>query len=101
MKEILFLAGSGFGLLGSLAFALSGAPQAAKSLKDGHSMGMAHGTIWLWLTGELSMIIYTLIFYTYDWILLLNYVVNLIFVLIIFKYKYWVRKGAVSKGTEP
>lgn len=77
------------GTIGAIAFALSGLPQAVKSWRDGHSNGIAHGTVWLWMIGEVSMITYAIYFYPNDLVLIANYTVNLILVSIIFKYKYW------------
>lgn len=80
------------GTIGALCFAFSGLPQAYRSWKDGHSDGIAHGTIWLWLIGESMMLAYALHFYTNDFILTVNYTFNFLLVSVIFKYKYWRRK---------
>ena len=80
------------GLIGAICFALSGLPQAIKSWKDGHSKGIAVGTVWLWLIGEAATLVYTNHKYPHDYILLLNYLSNVILVGIIFRYKYWIRK---------
>lgn len=80
------------GTVGAICFALSGLPQAIKSWRDGHSDGVAHGTVWLWLIGEGLMLAYALYFYTQDWILTTNYTANFLLVSIIFKFKYWRRK---------
>jgi uncharacterized protein with PQ loop repeat len=79
------------GVLGAICFALSGLPQAIKSWKDGHSNGIATATVWLWLIGELFTLIYTYSKYPNDYILILNYLSNVILVGIVFKYKYWKR----------
>ena len=76
------------GLVGATCFALSGVPQKIKSIKDGHSDGMSHGTIWLWLIGEGAMLLYALIKYTFDFILIGNYLANFVVVAIIGLYKY-------------
>jgi uncharacterized protein with PQ loop repeat len=81
------------GTLGSIAFALSGLPQAIKSIHDGHSKGISHGMLWLWLFGEVCMIFYSLYFYTYDFILISNYFINFVNVAVITKYKYWERNA--------
>ena len=85
MRELFLIIGT----IGAIAFALSGLPQAVKSWRDGHSNGIAHGTVWLWMIGEASMIAYALYFYPLDFVLIANYTLNLILVSIIFKYKYW------------
>jgi uncharacterized protein with PQ loop repeat len=79
------------GIIGSICFALSGFPQAIKSWRDGHSKGIATATVWLWLIGEAGTLAYTYYNYPQDYILLLNYLSNVIMVGIIFRYKYWER----------
>lgn len=85
------------GTIGAFCFALSGLPQAYKSWKDGHSDGVAHGTIILWLVGEGMMLAYALYFYTTDYVLTVNYTFNFLLVSVIFKYKYWRRKMEIKK----
>jgi len=79
------------GALGAIFFALSGLPQAVRSYRDGHSNGVLHGTIWLWLLGEACMMAYASKRYPEDYVLIGNYILNLVMVLIITKYKYWPR----------
>lgn len=79
------------GWIGATAFAISGVPQMIKSIREGHSSGVSHGLIWLWLTGEAAMLLYTTLKYS-DVILLTNYIANLIFVGVIAWYKYFPRK---------
>jgi len=79
-----------FGWLGGIAFAVCGIPQSYKSYIDGNSNGLAFSFILLWLLGELFTIIYILP--TGSLPLYFNYGGNLIFVLIILKYKIWPRK---------
>jgi uncharacterized protein with PQ loop repeat len=79
------------GIIGAICFALSGLPQAIKSWKDGHSRGIATATVWLWLVGEAATLAYTYHKYPDDYILILNYLSNVILVGIVFKYKYWAR----------
>lgn len=79
------------GTLGLICLALSGIPQMIKSIMEGHSNGMADGTIWFWIIGEISMLIYAKVKYTKDYILILNYLANVIIVGIICWYKYFPR----------
>lgn len=88
MNEFFILLGT----VGAICFALSGLPQAIKSWREGHSNGIAYGTVWLWLLGEGMMLAYALHFYVNDWILITNYTANFLLVSIIFKFKYWKRK---------
>jgi uncharacterized protein with PQ loop repeat len=76
------------GLIGATTFALSGVPQAVKSVREGHSAGMSHGTIVLWLLGEGAMLVYAGIKYTTDYILICNYLANFLVVGVIAWYKY-------------
>lgn len=81
------------GIIGAICFALSGLPQAIKSWRDGHSGGIATATVWLWLIGEGATLAYTYHKYPGDYILILNYLSNVILVGIVFKYKYWTRNN--------
>ncbi len=76
------------GLVGATAFALSGVPQAIKSWRDGHSRGVAHGTVLLWLTGEAAMFTYAVVKYPSDFVLLGNYLANMLVVGVIGWFKY-------------
>lgn len=80
------------GIIGGTCFAFSGLPQAIKSLREGHSDGISHGTVWLWLIGEACMLIYAIRFYTSDLVLIANYTANLVLIGIVAKYKYMKRK---------
>ena len=79
------------GWIGAIAFAISGLPQAIKSWQDGHSLGIAHGTVLLWLVGEGAMVLYASMRYSSDWVLLSNYLANFVLVSIIAYYKYFPR----------
>jgi hypothetical protein len=81
-----------FGYVGALFLAVSGIPQAIKSIIDGHSRGVSHGTVWLWFWGEVFMTIYVLSTYSNDYKLLVNYILNCIIISIVLKYKYFERK---------
>lgn len=82
------------GTIGSLCFVFSGLPQAHRSFKEGHSRGVTYGTVLLWFTGESTMLAYTLYFYPTDYILLANYVMSLLWVGIILRYRFWERSDA-------
>ena len=84
------------GWIGSILFCFCGAPQAWKSYKDGHSRGISHGFLWMWGLGEVLTLIYVILSLRLSLPLITNYVVNLIFITIIFKYKYWERGDYVS-----
>ena len=76
------------GLIGAVAFALSGVPQAIKSWREGHSRGVAHGTVLLWLLGEAAMLAYAVGKYRSDFILMGNYAANFLVVGVIAWFKY-------------
>lgn len=84
------------GFLGSFFLGIHSIPQAWKSFKDGHSDGLSHGLVWLWVLGEIFMILYVLSKYglTDPWLLGI-YILNLISGSVLFKFKYFPRK---SKG---
>lgn len=73
------------GWLGSLCFAICGAPQALRSIRDGHSDGLSWGFLLLWFFGELFTLIYVLGHLDYP--LLANYTCNLVCLSVVLKYK--------------
>jgi uncharacterized protein with PQ loop repeat len=74
-----------FGWLGAFCFAICAAPQAWHSIQQKHSDGVSWVFLILWLIGELSMIVYATALV--NWILLTNYVFNLIMLVVIIYYK--------------
>lgn len=74
----------------SLAFALSGMPQMFKSIEDGHSKGVADGTLILWMLGEISGLVYGV--GLMQWPIIFNCLLNTIFVGIIVYYRLRPRK---------
>ena len=78
------------GYIGSLAYALCGLPQAVLSIKNGHSQGISRGYALLSLIGSLLSLIYAVP--RGDYVLLLNFGVNIIVWGIILKYSYFERK---------
>ena len=75
------------GWLGSIMFALCGAPQAVKSYKDGHSNGLSLSFLGLWTGGEILTTI-AVALDTSSSYLLFNYIVNMVFLSVILKYKF-------------
>lgn len=78
------------GIVGLICFVMSGVPHLLKSVKDGHSNGLAAGTIWFWFLGEICYLIYTVYLYD-DFVLYLNYIWNAVIVGGIAWYKYFPR----------
>lgn len=83
MNDILAWIGGGM-------LALCALPQAISCIKTGHSRGLDWSFLLLWFFGELLMILYT--FERKDIPLLTNYIVNLVFVIIMLRYKIRERK---------
>ena len=73
------------GWIGAICFAICAIPQAVTCYKNGHSDGISYGFLLLWLTGEVCTIIY--IIPKMDVPLLVNYIGNLLCLLVILKYK--------------
>lgn len=87
------------GWFGSILFALCALPQALKCWNDGHARGLSNSFLWLWLLGEASMIVYTVFKLNGDLPLLFNYMLNMSFLMLIMRYKYWPRKVKVATVT--
>jgi uncharacterized protein with PQ loop repeat len=81
--------GAFFGWLYSLAFAFSALPQSHKSIKEGHAEGVANGTLILWALGEFAGVIYG--FHLMQMPIILNCLMNTLFVGIIVWYKVFPR----------
>jgi len=80
------------GWVSAVFFAICAIPQAIVSYKSGNSRGIASLMLWFWLIGEILAIIYVLGKHGLDKPLLFNYTINILFIVIILKYKYWERK---------
>lgn len=78
------------GWIGSAAFTICAIPQAIKSYKDGHARGITWAMLLLWTLGEICTMIY--VWPKHHWPLIMNYVGNLTFLLIIVYYKAFERK---------
>lgn len=78
------------GWIGAVLFAICGLPQAIQCYRDGHSRGLNWGFLGCWLWGEILTIIY--VWPKQDWPLLFNYFLNLVFLLVMVKFKIWERK---------
>ena len=78
------------GWIGSTLFALCGLPQAIECAKSGHSRGLSWGFLLMWLGGEICTIAYVLTT-SRDPVLLSNYLVNLVFLAIMLRYKLFER----------
>lgn len=74
------------GIIGSLMLALCGLPQAIQSIKTKSSAGVNSLFLWLWGIGEILLIIYVLKT-SNDFILLVNYLFNVLIIGVIAYYK--------------
>ena len=79
------------GILGSALFALCGFPQALACYRQGHARGLDPWFLWAWFLGEVSTAVYVYSTVDKPLILLSNYMVNGIFLMVIFRYKYFER----------
>ena len=79
------------GILGSALFAICGFPQALACYRQGHARGLDPWFLWAWLLGEVLTGIYVYSTVDAPWILLSNYMVNGMFLLVIFRFKYMER----------
>lgn len=86
--------GAFFGWLYSFAFAFSALPQSRKSIREGHAEGVANGTLFLWALGEFAGVIYG--FHLMQMPIILNCLMNTVFVGIITWYKVFPRKNVVQ-----
>lgn len=81
------------GWIAGILFAFCGLPQAIRSRREGHSEGLHSITLTMWASGEVLSLAYVYLKHGLDWPLLFNYGVNLIFLVIIIKYKIWPRRS--------
>lgn len=78
------------GWFGSLLLATCSIPQAYKSYKDGHSDGIDNTFLATWLIGEV-LTLYAVASTIHTGYLIFNYIANIIFLLVILRYKIWKR----------
>lgn len=75
--------------VGSILLALCAIPQAFMSYRNGHSDGISWGFVLLWFFGEVFTIGYVIKESAVP--LIVNYAANILFLLIIIRYKIWQR----------
>jgi len=85
------------GWFASLSFSLSALPQAYYCYKHGNANGISFLFILLWGSGEILTLVYVLLKHGYDLPLVTNYLMNLLFLFIILKYKLFPRRNNESK----
>jgi len=74
------------GWVGAVCFAMCGAPQAWLCWRQKHANGVSGGFLALWVVGEVCMLWYSIIKIDSPQILV-NYVFNIMCLLIILRYK--------------
>lgn len=80
-----------FGYISAGLLAFCGAPQAWHSYKIGNADGLAPVFLWSWLIGEIGTLIYTWVVVGFVGPLMANYILNIIVIAVILKYKYYPR----------
>lgn len=78
-----------FGMMGGTLLAVCGFPQMVKTIRVGRADDLAWSFLLMWGIGEIFMLAYILP--KGDWILILNYFVNFLFLLPIVFYKTFPR----------
>jgi uncharacterized protein with PQ loop repeat len=81
-----------FGFVSAFCFIICGIPQVIQCIKQGHSEGVAPGFMWIWLLGEVALIVYAIFGLAWNIPLLLNAFFCLVVCSIILKYMYYPRK---------
>lgn len=82
-----------FSSIGTIVLILSGLPQLFKVIHDGHANGLSAGMLWCWLIGLTCMFIYIFTIYPNDFILLINYGLNVCVTIGLLRYKYFPEKN--------
>lgn len=75
-----------WGWLSTICFSLCGAPQAYLSYRNKHSDGVSWGLLILWTLGEIFGLIYMVP--KADFPIIVNYLVNLLWLSVILRYKF-------------
>lgn len=80
------------GWIGAALLAICALPQTIMCIQQGHARGISHMFLLSWYIGELCLLAYVLqiglsgaLFY--------NYLLNVILLTVIVRYKYWERRG--------
>ena len=76
-----------FGWIASLCFFVCGVPQAVKCFKEKSAKGMSSGTLFFYLTGELSLMTSNLSMTEYNIPLLTSTAFNILCLLVVVRYK--------------
>ena len=74
------------GWIGTVCFAMCGAPQAWQCMRQGHTRGLSTSYLLLWLTGDVSYVISVWGQLGFVIWMMTNYLLNLLWLAIIFYY---------------
>ena len=74
------------GWVGAICFSICALPQAYKTWKIKHADDLSALFLWLWTIGEVCMLVY--VWPRQDWPLIVNYVFNLVCLIVILYYKW-------------
>lgn len=83
------------GWAGSLLLALCAIPQAYKSYTEKRTVGVSIVFLWMWLAGEVMAAIYVY-WEKYSLPLMLNYISNIILILIIMWFSYFPKQTVIT-----
>ncbi len=81
------------GWIGSIGFALCGLPQVMQCIRQGHARGLSPWFLGLWLLGEICYV--TAVLLEFGWVawMMTNYVMNILWIVVMFRYLVWPRKS--------
>lgn len=84
------------GWIGALCFSLCGLPQLVLTVKNGNANGVSTGFLGLWITGEVCMGTFMLLTGAMKPQLAINYIVNIVGIMLILKYKIFPRSSSLD-----
>jgi uncharacterized protein with PQ loop repeat len=84
------------GWVGSIIFALSAAPQAWITFKQGHTKGLSDSLLMMWFVGEIFSLKAMSSETVLIWYTIANYICNLAFLLIIIYYRFYPREQSLK-----
>lgn len=82
-----------FGLLAGFLFAYAAVPTTIRTIRAGKHLGTPLDIIVAILAGTVTMYSYLLISYGFNWVLALNYTVELVSWAILLAYRLWRKDG--------
>lgn len=88
------------GWIGAFCFSACAIPQTLKCMKQGHARGLSPWFLWLWFGGEIFYGSAVYLEFGWVWWMMVNYVLNIICILIIFRYYFWPARPVYLEGDE-